>query len=587
MTLLLQAALDYAKRGLKVFPCAQKIPLTGSGGFKNATADLRQIQNWWGANPNAQIGLATGSGNHLFVVDVDGPAGTAALAALKLPETFTVQTRPGRIQLWFRQPDGVTTKCSAGVLGEQLDVRGDGGYVVAPPSIHHITGQPYLVLKNVPWAKVPACLLEVRNGTQPSVPNEIPKGRRNSTLLSIAGALRARGLSRAMILGQLQITNLRQCVPHLEDSELEKIADYVGGKPPGFRGVAIQETTTEIDIECFSDIEPELLRWLWPGKIPLGKLTIFVGDPGQGKSLATLDIAARVSRGDAFPDGAPSATGDTLLLTCEDDPADTIAPRLGAARARLSRIHRVRAVKVALPDGSAGESTFNFERDLGKLDEALGRIPETRLLIVDPVSAYMGRIDTHRDAEIRRVLAPLAELASRRRIAVIGVMHLKKSEASALLRVSGSVGFVAAARVVWGFGEDPEAPENRVMVPVKNNLAPLGSGLAYRIKIEPGEQAPHVAWQKDAVQLDANEVLASDPRAKLQRGGRRTGADKWLLLLLGNGQQKAVAEIMAEAERAGIGWRTVEAVKKECGVVAFKQGDKWFWALRECRNSTS
>src|SRR5215470_12736167 len=152
------------------------------------------------------------------------------------------------------------------------------------------------------------------------------------------------------------------------------------------------------------------------------------------------------------------------------------------AGADLSRIHRISSVKVTLPDGTLDKTMFSLERDLEKLDDALDKCPNVRMLVVDPVSAYMGKIDSHRDSDVRRVLTPLSELAERRRIAVVGVMHLKKSEASALHRLSGSVAFVAAARVVWGFGESPDDPESRVMVPVKNNLAALGNALGYKIE---------------------------------------------------------------------------------------------------------
>jgi putative DNA primase/helicase len=126
-------------------------------------------------------------------------------------------------------------------------------------------------------------------------------------------------------------------------------------------------------------------------------------------------------------------------------------------------------VRVILSDGQTAESAFNFDRDVEKLDAALANFPDVRLLVVDPVSAYVGTIDTHWDAEIRRILSP--QLAAERKVAIAGIMHLKKSETTALLRVSGSIGFVAAARVIWGIGPDPEGPERRIMVPIKNNLA--------------------------------------------------------------------------------------------------------------------
>jgi len=178
---------------------------------------------------------------------------------------------------------------------------------------------------------------------------------------------------------------------------------------------------------------------------------------------------------------------------------------------------------------TTGESTFNFERGIENLDSALERIRNVRLLVVDPLSAYMGKVDTHRDAETRRVLAPLADLASRRRLGVIGIMHLKKSETSALLRLS-------LLRVPCGYlGEDPNAPGNHVMVPAKSNLAAKQAGLAYRIEPDARTRAPRIFWQDGPVTLDANEVVTNDPREKNGGRGDRKEAAEWLQAQLSDG----------------------------------------------------
>jgi putative DNA primase/helicase len=577
--MMLDAALKYALDGLVVFPCAKKIPLTGGGGFKNASLNAMQILQWWTEHPEAQIGLPCGELNHLFVIDVDGPEGERAAAKLNLPETFTVASRPGRFQFWFRQPDGTRSKCTAGMIGPQLDTRGDGGYVVAPPSIHHVTGKPYQIVRKLPWAPAPVELLEPQGVPVSHSPNgdAVPQGRRHKTMLSIAGALRARGLSRETVLAELESANARLCVPPLPGSEVQKLADYVGVKRIGFSGQRPQETSAEVELESFHDVQSERFRWLWDRRIPLGKLTIFAGDPGKGKSLVTLHIAASLSRGATFPDGARCGVGDTIFLSAEDDAADTIRPRLDASGADVRRIHRVKAVRVTLGDGSMGESCFSMDRDLERLEDAITKIPTTRLLVIDPVSAYMGKIDTHRDAETRRVLAPLVEFASRRGVAVIGVMHLKKGETSALLRVSGSIAFVAAARVVWGFGEDPDTPETRVMVAVKNNLAPLGNGLAYRIEAD--TETPRIVWQPGNVTLDANAVLSVERGEHYERGARITEAEKWIMEQIERGRETPVTQLLDAAKKDGFSWRTIERAKKQCGVRSVKRNGVWCWVL--------
>jgi hypothetical protein len=151
---MLRAAVGYASQEISVFPCAKKISLI-PGGLKNATWHPEQIVEWWSKWRAAQIGIPTGKINHLLVIDVDGPEGERAATKLILPETFTVATRLGRWQFWFRQPDGMCGKCSAGVVAPELDTRSDGGYVVAPPSIHYVTGQPCRAVKNLPLAPLP------------------------------------------------------------------------------------------------------------------------------------------------------------------------------------------------------------------------------------------------------------------------------------------------------------------------------------------------------------------------------------------------------------------------------------------------
>ena len=127
-------------------------------------------------------------------------------------------------------------------------------------------------------------------------------------------------------------------------------------------------------LRCFRDITPKPLLWLWPGRIPLGKLTLLIGDPGLGKSLLTNDVASRVTRGTLFPDGAACEVGSVILLSAEDDAADTIRPRLDAAGADVSRAHVLEAVRVQLTDGSLIEKTFNLETDSAALEAALRSI---------------------------------------------------------------------------------------------------------------------------------------------------------------------------------------------------------------------
>jgi hypothetical protein len=577
----LLAALEtlVVKSGLKVFPCSKKIPLTPNG-FKDATSDVKQVLAMWADHPAAQIGVPTGRINNMVVLDVDGPEGEAWLRGKVMPETRTVMTRPGRYQFWFKLPEGRTAKCSAGVLAPQIDVRGEGGYVIAPPSIHHESGKPYKFLNQLPGAVAPDWLLEPANGYSPQsiqpTPELILQGQgRHREILKIAGALRRQGLTQSAILHALTAINATRCSPPLEPQEIERLSRYIGTKPAG----TAPETSAEIEIESFAGLIPELVEWLWHDRVAFGKLTIFGGDPGMGKSLVTIDIASRLSTARSFCDGAPAKEADTVFLTAEDGALDTVLPRLIAAGANRDHVHRIKAVKVTLADGSLGESHFSLDRDLEKLEEALGKLPQARLVVIDPISAYMGKVDTHKDAEVRRVLTPVAALAERKKVAILAVMHLKKSEASALHRLSGSIGFTAAARAVWGFGEDPDEPANRVMVSVKNNLAAKrDDGLGYKIDTNP-DGMPIITWL-GTVTAYADEVLSADRRDKRQRGDQQAEVVDCLRQWLADGPM-AQQQIEAKAEQQNFSWRTVSRAKKALGVKSHKAsfGGGWMWEL--------
>jgi hypothetical protein len=247
-------------------------------------------------------------------------------------------------------------------------------------------------------------------------------------------------------------------------------------------------------------------------------------------------------------------------------------------------VHRIKSVRVTLADGKAGESFFSLDRDIEKLEQALEKFPEIKLIIIDPVSAYMGKVKTFVDTEVRVVLGPLAELANKKKIAILGIMHLRKGEAAAMLRVSGSIAYVAAARVVWGFGLDPDNPERHVMVAVKNNLGPKARPLTYNIVGSPDDPAVGIIdWLEDQVTLTPDEVLDNNPRRdRASYGHTQNNAESWLEELLSSGptpQQR----VEAEAKSENFSWATIRRAKHALGVRSRKAsiGGGWLWELPE------
>ena len=268
-----------------------------------------------------------------------------------------------------------------------------------------------------------------------------------------------------------------------------------------------------------SDLKPEKLVWVWPGRIPEGKLVLLGGPPGLGKSQLTAFISAVVSSGGTWPCGEGSTLpGDVIFMSAEDGIQDTIVPRLMAAGADTSRVHIVAA---ATKQDGTGRKTFSLKTDVDLLEGKAKEIGCVRLIIVDPISAYMGGSDGNGNVETREVLEPLADMANRLRIAVVAVTHLNKGGAggqSALNRFAGSIAFVAAARAAFAVIEDSEDSERRLLLQAKNNLGARCNGLAFRLEqriIGDGILSSNVMFESDHVSQSIDEALT----ASESRGG--------------------------------------------------------------------
>ena len=219
-------------------------------------------------------------------------------------------------------------------------------------------------------------------------------------------------------------------------------------------------------ITYVADVPAREIEWLWPGRFALGKFGLIGGHPGLGKSQITCAIAATITNGGPWPNNEGQATqGRVLMLSAEDDVADTIRPRLEAADADVSRIHMLEAVRT----NEGGRRGLDLSRDIAQLEKALAQVPDTQAIIIDPLSAYMGKIDSHRATDVRfGVLAPLQDLAQRARVSVIGVTHLTKNggtEALARFIESGAIG--AAARCAFLVAKDSDDADRRLFVPAK------------------------------------------------------------------------------------------------------------------------
>jgi putative DNA primase/helicase len=334
--------------------------------------------------------------------------------------------------------------------------------------------------------------------------------------------------------------------------------------------------STRADIVTMKPIE-----WLWPDRFALGKLGIIAGLPDEGKGQILCDMAARTTRGDPWPCNEGMAPqGNIIHLSAEDDPADTIVPRLAAAGADLSRIELVTMVKE-----KDKERMFSLVTDLELLRRKIIEVGNVKMIQIDPISAYLGvgKVDSFRTTDVRAVLAPLVDLAAEMKVSIIGIMHFNKKidVTNALLRISDSLAFGATARHVYAAVDDAEN-QRKLFVRGKNNLASSDKqALAYNFEqkqVAPDIWAPHIVWQPEHVDVTANEAMqaVNGNKSPAARDDAKTFLEDFL-----EGGPMLQTEVMEAAKASMISDKTLRRAKGDLGVKSRKNhpDGKWRWEL--------
>ncbi len=327
-------------------------------------------------------------------------------------------------------------------------------------------------------------------------------------------------------------------------------------------------------------VKEALLRWLWPGRIPLGTITLLDGDPGLGKSLVTLDLVARVTQNGAMPDGSAGIAGGAVLLSAEDDLAATVRPRLRAAGADVQRVVAVQTVLASDEEtGREQERAFTLPGDIPLLEQAIREV-DARLIVIDPLMAYLdGKVNSWRDQDVRAALTPLSRLAERTAVAVVILRHLTKGGGgNAIYRGGGSIGIIGAARSGLLVAKSPDDPEHeRILASSKSNLGPPMPALRYRIVERDG--TPRVEW------LGACDYTAASLLSEATGDHELPARDEARALLtdvLADGPVPQ-RDVERAARAAGISLTTLSRAKKRLGVEAKKVGfhgaSRWVWQL--------
>lgn len=336
--------------------------------------------------------------------------------------------------------------------------------------------------------------------------------------------------------------------------------------------------TGAIDVIRLDSVTAEKVDWLWPGYIPFGKITLLDGDPGLGKSLFTIDLASRLTTGQPMPDGTPSIQGGVVLMSLEDGLADTIVPRLEVAGANKSKIVSLQGVK-----DSDGQYRFPTVEDVQAIKKACESV-DGKVLVIDPLMGYLGgKINSHKDQDIRRVLSPLAKMANETGIAIIIIRHLIKSDSNnSIYRGGGSIGIIGAARSALLVAKDPENENRRILAGIKSNLAPLPPSLSYVIENIGG--IPKIQW--GGVSGHTADALLSIPSNPEERSALED-AKTFLEEVLVDGAVDS-REVQRQAKQAGIAERTLHRAKNALNVTSKRDGfgkeGKWLWHI-DCQKT--
>ena len=339
------------------------------------------------------------------------------------------------------------------------------------------------------------------------------------------------------------------------------------------------ERASGVELVCADTIPVSAIQWLWRGWLARGKLHVLAGAPGTGKTTIAISFAGVVSMGGIWPDGAQSLQGNVVVWSGEDDPADTLVPRLISTGADLGGIYFIGDVA----DARGDRRPFDPAVDIPRLQTEMARVGNVVLLIVDPiVSAVAG--DTHKNGEVRRALQPLADLACQLGTAVPGITHFSKSSTGRdpIERVTGSIAFGAMARVVMVTAIESQADDSsRILARAKSNIGPDGGGFRYQLEQVNvmGIDASRVTWGA-AIEGKAHTLLDDAESAPDEQRSAKGSAKSWLRDQLSD-RPRLSKEIETAAEDAGISWRTVERAKSELGVVSKKTSQKggWEWSL--------
>lgn len=521
-------------------------------GVKGATTDLKVIRRWHRKHPHMNYAVAT---EGLAVIDCDSKEALQAFRSDYCSRpTFTVKTARG---FHFYYQGEMPARNGA---RSKLDVKsGPNSYVVGPGS-RHASGLIYAVWEDEPIADLPQNIAAITERTDELTDEggggAIPVGLRNDTLTKFAGYLRGKGVPQPAVLETLKALNRTMSETPLPDREVRQIA----------RSVSRYPIKALPQIVPFSEIAEERLDFLWYPYICLGTLGLLDGDPGDGKSQLCVWLCSRVSRGDRLPNGDGFEPANCFLFNFEDLPGAVIKKRLEANGADLSRIFiqsrqfQLTAEMVEWMDGEIAEK-------------------QPRLVILDPIQAFMSGVDGNSNIDVREFMSRLGEIAMKRKCAIICVRHFGKgAQDKAMKKGLGSTDFVGISRNQFGLAKRADGVRGFIVFHMKTNFE-RGESMLFTMGDADGRRGeqPKIGFDK-FTDITADDFFSGEVSSRGPNQDEREVAKDFLTDALGDGP-KAATVLKSQGEARAISASTIDRARKDLGITTAKKGKIWFWSL--------
>jgi hypothetical protein len=562
----LDRALPLLERGFSLIPLQPNGKDPCGIGTKGKSRDRAVIESWAAQNPNGNVGVC--SDETTVILDADDAA--ALERRIGQINTYTVQSSPGKAHYYFRRDGFAVRNLELGTLGS---LRADNLYVVSEGSLHPKTGEPYRVINDAPVATLSAGLYreleELAGNAAREVErvvvnwdgkSKIPEGMRQYFLRTRVGSLWDGRKSEEELFAELSGLNQQFCEPPKTDAKVRELVRWIIQKEPNNPGPTVvvgkpsppDISDSQLRLVPYTEIKTEQLNWLWEKFLLRGHLNMFSGDPGEGKSMIAVDLAARGSVGKAWPDGQSGGTPfGSIILSLEEGKGDTVKPRFLAAGGNPHFLFDIHS-----------HGTIKLESALPQLRGLLKSNPNIRLLIFDPLLDFI-KAGINDEQQVRDILTSLKRMAQELDIAIIGLNHLnKKSDLAAIHRTMGAKGFVGVARSNFVVGRDET--NQRHLAGLKNNLCRLEGSLKFEI------HSAKPVYGDDGMTLTnigaINWLGAGDAYADDLNGQKKLGSPvaDWLKGVMMQGTWYPAAELYDSGVSEGY---SRDQVKRALGVI--------------------